>query len=137
MPTSRPARGLDDEAHGDDLAQACQLLSRLPVETLERLAVRFTSPSALRRRREDERDGCYRALAVDHPAIANGRQLASALATELDRYRASAWRYEQGGAAPTDTRRALMHRILTLSDGRTLSASSIRRVLAGALAQKQ
>jgi hypothetical protein len=107
------------------------LLDQLPVEVLERLARRFLSRSALRRRREAERAEAYRALVAGVPTMAPGRQLARALVEELARYQASAWRFERDRPPPADPRRAMMHRALTLGGGSVPSLSTARRALAG------
>jgi len=118
-------------------------LEALPVEALEFIAGKL-SPSALRRRREDERDDRIRDLALDFGLFASNasvRAIAGGVATALQRYAASAWRR---GETPADRRRALLHRVLELNHGpaRGLSSSSIGRALAGlsaprAVSQKQ
>jgi hypothetical protein len=108
---------------------AAAALASLPCESLDRLA-HYLAPAAIRRRRDTERNECYRELAAGLPPTNRTRELAWAIASELDRYQQGRWRLERGGPPPTDPRRALMHRILTLG-GRILAPASLRRVLAG------
>jgi hypothetical protein len=109
---------------------AAAALAWLPVESLERLAP-YLAPSAIRRRRDEERNVCYRGLAAGLPPANRMRELARAIATEIGRYQHGRWRFEHGGPPPADPRRALMHRILTLDGGKILAPASLRRVLAG------
>jgi hypothetical protein len=105
-------------------------LGSLPVESLERLAPYLTR-SAIRRRRDAERNVCYCELATRLPPANWTSELARAIATELHRYQHGRWRFERRGPPPADARRALMHRILTLDGGKILAPASLRRVLAG------
>jgi hypothetical protein len=112
------------------------LLALLPVEDLERLARTELSKPALQRRREAERDACYRALAVFIGSLTSprsGRDLARHMHRALDLYAHGAWHFERDQPAPDDPVRGLMHRALTLDHGRVLSERSIRRRLAGKL----
>lgn len=57
--------------------------------------------------------------------------MAAAIAVELQRYRASGWRFEKGLAAPPDPRRGLLWCILHLNGERGLSAGRVRYAIAG------
>jgi hypothetical protein len=109
---------------------AAAALAWLPVESLERLA-HYLAPSAIRRRRDDERNACYCALAAGLLPANRTREFARVIATELSCYQHGRWRFEHGSPPPADARRALMHRILTLDGGKILAPASLRRVLAG------
>ena len=56
--------------------------------------------------------------------------IAEAVHTEIERYRASAWQFERGRVAPADPRRAILHRVLTLTGGATPSVRTLRRMFA-------
>lgn len=111
-------------------ARECLACEWLPVESLEKLARHFT-PSALRLRRLVERDRVIRALATGMNSTLPARELARELSREISRYRMGRWRFEASGPPPADSRRAQLHRLLTLNEGKPLSAPTLRRVLAG------
>src|SRR5215813_8322123 len=73
---------------------AAAALAWLPPESLVRLSHHVT-PSAIRRRREAERNATYRALAGDLGPTIPTRELARTVAAELGRYRAGKWRFER------------------------------------------
>jgi hypothetical protein len=101
----------------------------MPVDQAARLLRRLGSPSALRRRRLDERDSAICDL-VAHYDLASGRQLAEAVHRDLVRYAASGHRVNT--APPADAKRALLHQILDLiGGGKIPGAEQIREILAG------
>ncbi len=133
-PPAKPLKSLGVDSADFDLAAAA--LDRLSSAEIAELARRFCSASALRRRRLAERDAALRELAATAQLEPTGRATAAALATELGRYAAAAWRWERARPPPDDPRRALLNRALALNAGRAPSGETVRRALAG-LAQKQ
>jgi hypothetical protein len=120
-----------------DFDVAARLVENLPFEVAERLARTHFSPSALRRRRLDERDAALRELAIGMMAKAStGESLARTIARELHRYASSAWRFERERPAPVDPPRALLYRILHLGSGHCPGQATVHRALAG-LSQNQ
>jgi len=108
-------------------------LKPLPIEAMRLLARHFTD-SALNRRCRSERGARLRDLAQTYEAeAALGRDVALLMLRDLDRYAASAWRFEWDRLLPVGTpeRRQLQHRILTLTDGWVPGYSTIRRALGG------
>jgi hypothetical protein len=65
-----------------------------------------------------------------HP-LQSGRAQAAAIAIELRRYRASAWRFEADLMVPGDPRRAAWWKILHLNGGKSPSPGAVRAALAG------
>jgi hypothetical protein len=116
----------------NDLELIEQLLARQPVEVMQRLARHFT-PSALISRRLAERNQKIRALAIGW--LGTGRELAREIHQDVRRYGAGGFRFERD-RPPADPRRAMMHRILVLSDGKAPSEPTIRRALAGLAGSK-
>jgi hypothetical protein len=92
---------------------------------------RISEPWRRRARRLEERDAQIRAYALAYHPLLSGRAMASAIAVELQRYRASGWRFEKDLPAPPDPRRGLLWRILHLNGGKSLSPGSVRNALAG------
>jgi hypothetical protein len=102
-------------------------IAALPVEAL-RLAKRRFSDAALRQVALDERDACYRTLAVGLAPARSGYAMALAIQTALARYRdRGPWRFERGRKAPVDPPRALMHRIRSITASSAPSARSSGR----------
>ena len=102
-------------------------LQWLPADALERLQV-YTSPSYIRRARRRERDATIRELATHYTVYSSGRAMASRIARDLGLY------CQAGGLdrpAPTDPRRALLHRVLELSGGHAIGWRVIFAALAG------
>jgi hypothetical protein len=95
---------------------------------VERLWRMYVSPSALRRRRLDQRDDAIRQLAAGYTE-GSGRDLANAINRDLVRYAASGFRIN--AAPPADARRALLHRVLALGAGKVPSSGQIRGILGG------
>lgn len=110
------------------VAKVEAMLATLSVEAMERLARHFT-PAALRSRRDRERNDLYAQLAAGQ--WGNAEHIAATVFQEIERYRGGAWRFERGRTRPSDPRRAMLHRVLTLSNGNALSVRSIRRLLSG------
>jgi hypothetical protein len=110
-----------------------EMIAALPVEDLERLARHF-SPSALRRRRLDERADLILAYAGEvllRGGARSGRALAGEVATTLRRYEATAWRIDRERGAPRDPRHAILFRILQLGRGNRPGTDRVRRILSG------
>jgi len=107
------------------------VLAQLPVELIEVLASRHFQAGAITRRRNNQRDDCYRAMAQLHMPTASANALAAVVIAELSHYRSGRWRFERDGAAPANPHRALMHRILSLDRATILTARSVRAILAG------
>ena len=118
-------------ADGQLLADVEAAIEGMPVERREALARRYFSPSALRRRREQERDDLIRCFARDQAIGASGRKLSEAVAAALSLYASGPWKFERDKPVPTDPGHALLWRILHLNRGRLLSEPSVRRILAG------
>jgi hypothetical protein len=95
------------------------------------LVDQLTPKSRRRSRRLDERDRLIRSFAVHFPYISTGRAMAPAIAGAIDHYATTGWRFEQGKPATGDAKRRLAHRILSLNNGKSLSAGQIRTILAG------
>jgi hypothetical protein len=97
-------------------------------EDIERLWHMYAAPSALRRRRLDQRDEAIREVAAGY-TDGSGRALAHAISRDLQRHAASVYRHS---APPADAKRALLHRVLDLvGAGKVPSAAQIRGILAG------
>ena len=92
---------------------------------------RVSEPWQRRARRLAERDRLIREYALAFHPLESGRAMAAAIAVELDRYRASGWRFERDLPAPPDARRGLLWRILHLNAGKSLSPGAVRAALAG------
>jgi hypothetical protein len=95
------------------------------------LVDRLAEPWLRRARRLAERDARIREYALAFHPLLSGRAMASAIAVAIQRYRVSAWRFENDLPAPADARRGVLWRILHLNSGKSLSAGSVRNALAG------
>jgi hypothetical protein len=115
----------------DNNTTACivSLMGTMPLADIRRMLVKHASPSALRRRALDDRDAAIRQLAATY-AAASGRAMADAVHRDLQRYAASAYRFERN-RPPSDPTRVLLHRVLAIGDGRVPSFELIRRALGG------
>jgi hypothetical protein len=147
-----------DEANDDDLAEAglaqpperlaallrgplsgaqCnaageRLLSQATPEARERWGRRFTCPSAIRAaRKAEEHDLCRRVASLIFQTGRGDGSLVREVWEIVSRYQSGAWRHERGNPAPLDPLRAAMHRMLTVTRGKTLSKRGLERVLAG------
>jgi hypothetical protein len=90
-------------------------------------------PWVRRARRLAQRDAAILALIAEHylPDCTSGRDAAKACARDLGRYRASAWRFEQGKLLAGNGKRAGWHRILAFNGGNAVGAERIRELMAG------
>lgn len=84
-----------------------------------------------RERRLGERDAAIRELAGHYLELIAGRAIATAVANDLRRYLASGWQHEQGKPPMGDAKRVLMHRILSLNEGRAVGSQRVREILGG------
>jgi len=112
-----------------DLQLIEELIARLPIESLESLARRHCTASALARRRLAERDLVIRTLAAGRPGT--GHEMARLVHKDLRRYAAGGFRFERDRPPVDNPRRANMHRVLVLNRGKILSERALRHVLAG------
>ena len=115
----------------DPIGLAGALIAGMSEAQVAQLSSRYLSPAALRQKRLAARDHAIRELVTLLPAR-SGRALANAVETEINRYAASAWRWECGRPEPADPDRALLHRVLTLSRGNPPRTDQVRRIIAGA-----
>jgi hypothetical protein len=115
-----------------DRKRALELVLTAPIDELEQIGRRHFSPSALRRRRLDERDEQVRGLAIDNfSGLTSGRMIIGMIHRMLTRYASSAYRFERDGGPPADLTRRRLWTILQFNGGRPMSPSSIRDALAG------
>lgn len=119
-----------DKAAAGCLEQICRVLDGLTPAELEIIEPHLVA--WLRRaRRLLARDAAVQALGAHYPEVSTGRGRAAALRRDLQRYAASGWRFEQDQAPAGGGKRALMHLILRLNQGKLIAAGQIRTILAG------
>jgi hypothetical protein len=116
----------------DDRGRVARIVAQIGDEADRAWLVdRLAEPWQRRARRLAERDAQIRELALTWHPLQSGRAQAAAIAVELGRYRAAAWRFEAGLMVPNDPRRAAWWKILHLSGGKGLSEGAVRAALAG------
>jgi hypothetical protein len=108
----------------------CRVLDQLGPEDLAIIEPHLAA-WVRRGRRLAQRNGDLQALAGHHVDCGSGTGAAEACARELQRYKTSGWRFEQGKPPAGDAKRVLMHRILSLNAGKAISAGRIKEILAG------
>jgi hypothetical protein len=105
-----------------------RILLRLDAEDREYLVDQLDPPWRRRRRRIERRDQAIRELAVPKFAsaltVTSGRAMASAIAVDLQRYAASAFRFDRDRGPPTDAQRVLWWRVLSSSSRGTRTPRS-------------
>jgi hypothetical protein len=110
--------------------RVCRVLDKLAPEDLELIEPHLAA--WLRRaRRLLARDAAVQALGAYYIGLGSGRAAAEALRKDLARYAASGWRSEAGRLPSGDAKRRLLHRVLSLNNGKTIAAGQIRAILAG------
>ena len=115
----------------EDRERIARILARLDVDDAAWLGDRLAEPWQRRARRIAARDAAIRDYALGYHPLESGRAMAAAIAVELARYCASAFRFEADLAVPGDPRRAALWKILHLNQRRTMSPGAVRAALAG------
>jgi hypothetical protein len=115
----------------DDQVRVARILTLLDEDDRVWLEDRLAEPWQRRARRLAERDLKIREFAVNFHPLLSGRAMAVAISVAINRYRASAWRFERDLPAPADQRRRSLWAILHLNGGRSLSEGRVRYALAG------
>jgi hypothetical protein len=119
----------------DDQERLEGILARLEDHDREWLIDRLDPPWRRQQRRVERRDQALRELGVrkftSDLTLTSGRRMASAIRTDLQRYAASAFRFDRDREPPADVQRALWWRVLTLTAGNPPSTTLIRDALAG------
>jgi hypothetical protein len=131
----KPAEDRRDSAPPEThIAEIERAVSVLPAEALDRLARLYFTPSAIRRRRLDERNQLIRDLAGEMLLVSgarSGRELGKAVAEALAHYAAHAWCGDRERSAPRNQSHSRLFRILQLGLGDYPGQVHCRRILRG------
>jgi hypothetical protein len=131
----KPAEDRRDSAPPEThIAEIERAILVLPAEALDRLARLYFTPSAIRRRRLDERNQLIRDLAREMLPLSGarcGREVAEAVAEALSHYAAFAWCSDRRRSAPRNERHSRLFRILQLGLGDCPGKHQCRRILRG------
>jgi hypothetical protein len=116
----------------DATAALESMLALLSVDELERLARKYFTRSAIRRRRLGERDAAYHAIAAELGDFPSALAMAAAVEKAARRYAASAWRiYDRGRPEPVGPPlRVALYRALTAGRGDVPGVRHLRRIVA-------